>query len=179
MCTLGAIPAVEVQRATDPRREERRQRFLIELRRISAAAARLGQPAASLAPASEEKVAEGYLAWGADLEEEAEAATEEDEDVDEETEEEDDIDEEAKLQTEEEAGESEASEELDFWAGCVTPTKNTSGDVSPICNAMSAVKGKRPRKRFTASCSDASDGSSFDKFDDVVIFSSDEDSDEQ
>jgi len=82
--------------------------------------------------------------WDSDCEEEAETATEEEpetatvvvkESVRQETDGEDEKD------------ESEEGEELDAWAGCVTPTENTRRRY----HAQSAVKGKRPRKGSAAS----------------------------
>ena len=51
---------------------------------------------------------------------------------------------------EDENDESEEGEELDAWAGCVTPTKNTSR----LYHAQSGVKDKRPQKGSAASHSD-------------------------
>ena len=63
---------------------------------------------------------------------------------------------------EDENDESGEGGELDAWAGCVTPTKNTSR----LYHAQSGVKDMRPQKGSAASDSDGFDDGNSDKFDD-------------
>ena len=101
----------------------------------------------ALAPASAGAPGGEYLVWSSDGEEESETATEEEpetativvkEGVRQETD------------AEDENVASEEGEKLDAWAGCVTPTRNTSR----LYHAQSGAKDKRPQKGSAASHSD-------------------------